>query len=246
MVIGLSVVVIQALNHRAEPITVLVAAVEVAALLTRQYLLVLDNRQLAAHSQQQQSELRHRAFHDPLTGLANRALFADRIGHAIELHRRTFRPLAVLFCDLDDFKAVNDTLGHDAGDALLIAVAARLHATVRTGDSVARLGGDEFGVLIEDDGDALALADRILAALAAPIVLVDRTLRVHASIGVAVVASTDGPIDGVELLKRADLAMYAAKRSGKFTVVEYSPGPAGRPRGRPRHAAGARRGCRLR
>ncbi|BEP13123.1 EAL domain-containing protein [Acidothermaceae bacterium B102] len=222
VVIGISVVVADSLRGRADPVTVVVGAVELAALLTRQYLLVLDNRQLAAHSQQQQDELRHRAFHDPLTGLANRALFADRIGHALELHHRTIRPLAVLFCDLDDFKAVNDTLGHDAGDALLVAVANRLTATVRTGDSVARLGGDEFGVLIEDDGDALALADRILAALAAPIVLVDRRLRVHASIGVARVSRTDDPIDGVELLKRADLAMYAAKGSGKFTVAEYT------------------------
>jgi diguanylate cyclase len=223
VIIGVSAVAVEALQDRTDPVTVVVAAIELIALLTRQYLLVLDNRQLATHSQSQQDELRYRAFHDPLTGLANRALFGDRVGHALELHRRSLRPLAVLFCDLDDFKAVNDTLGHDAGDALLVAVAQRLTATVRTGDSVSRLGGDEFGILIEDDGDALILAERMLSALAAPIVLKDRRLRVRASIGVAVVGRTDDPIDGQELLKRADLAMYAAKSSGKFTVAAYTP-----------------------
>jgi diguanylate cyclase len=223
VILGISVVTVEALRGDADPVTIVVAAVEIAALLTRQYLLVLDNRQLVWHSQEQQDELRHRAFHDPLTGLANRALFADRVGHALEMHRRTLRPLAVLFCDLDDFKAVNDTLGHDAGDALLVSVAQRLGATIRTGDTVARLGGDEFGILIEDDGDATFLAERILTALSAPIVLVDRRLRVHASIGVAVVSATDPPIDAQELLKRADVAMYAAKSSGKFTVAAYTP-----------------------
>ena len=223
VVLGVSVVIGASLGGTAEPVTVTVAAIELAALLTRQYLLVLDNRQLFLRSKAQQSQLLHRAFHDPLTGLANRALFTDRVGHALDLHRRTLRPLAVVFCDLDDFKAVNDTLGHDAGDALLEALADRFRATARAGDTVARLGGDEFGVLIEDEGEAMALAHRMLAALAEPILLADRQLRIHASIGVATVASTDPPIDGQELLKRADLAMYAAKRSGKFTVAAYTP-----------------------
>jgi diguanylate cyclase (GGDEF)-like protein len=129
----------------------------------------------------------------------------------------------VVFCDLDDFKAVNDTLGHDAGDALLVAIAERFLATARASDTVARLGGDEFGVLIEEDGDAAVLAQRMLIALAAPIELFDRKLRVHASIGVASVAADDPSIDGQELLKRADVAMYAAKRSGKFTVAAWTP-----------------------
>ncbi|MDX6245847.1 MAG: diguanylate cyclase [Frankiales bacterium] len=221
--LGISVVVGGALGGAADPVTVVVAAIDLAALLSRQYLLVLDNRQLFVRSQAQQSQLLYRAFHDPLTGLANRALFTDRVGHALNLHRRTLRPLAVVFCDLDDFKAVNDTLGHDVGDALLEALADRFRATARAGDTVARLGGDEFGVLIEDDGEAMALAHRMLAALAEPIMLADRQLRVHASIGVATVSSNDPPIDGQELLKRADLAMYAAKRSGKFTVAAYTP-----------------------
>ncbi|MDX6254192.1 MAG: diguanylate cyclase [Frankiales bacterium] len=223
VILGISVVVIDGIGGHSDPVTVVVAAIELAALLTRQYLLVLDNRQLFLASQAQQSQLRHRAFHDPLTGLANRALFTDRVGHALDLHRRTLRPLAVVFCDLDDFKAVNDTLGHDIGDALLVALADRFRASARAGDTVARLGGDEFGILIEDEGEALALAQRILTDLAAPIMLADRQLRVRASIGVATIAGTDPPVDGQELLKRADVAMYAAKRSGKFTVAAYSP-----------------------
>jgi diguanylate cyclase (GGDEF)-like protein len=223
VILGISVVVVDGIGGNSDPVTVVVAAIELAALLTRQYLLVLDNRQLFLASQAQQSQLRHRAFHDPLTGLANRALFTDRVGHALDLHRRTLRPLAVVFCDLDDFKAVNDTLGHDIGDALLVALADRFRASARAGDTVARLGGDEFGILIEDEGEALTLAQRILTDLAAPIMLADRQLRVRASIGVATIASTDPPVDGQELLKRADVAMYAAKRSGKFTVAAYSP-----------------------
>ncbi|MDX6202837.1 MAG: diguanylate cyclase [Frankiales bacterium] len=223
VILGISVVVAGGLRGTTDPVTVVVAAIELAALLARQYLLVLDNRQLFLASQAQQSQLRYRAFHDPLTGLANRALFTDRVGHALDLHRRTLRPLAVVFCDLDDFKAVNDTLGHDVGDALLVALADRFRAIARAGDTVARLGGDEFGILIEDEGEAMAVAQRILTDLVAPIPLADRQLRVRASIGVATVASTDPPVDGQELLKRADVAMYAAKRSGKFTVSAYTP-----------------------
>ena len=155
-------------NHAA-PVTLWVQGGAIAALLLRQLLTVLDNRRLALDVVAQQAELRFRAFHDALTGLANRALFYDRVAHALELHRRVERPVSVLFCDLDDFKSVNDALGHQAGDAVLVAVGERLSALMRSGDTVARLGGDEFAVLLEDDVDLEALAGRVLHALAEPV-----------------------------------------------------------------------------
>jgi diguanylate cyclase (GGDEF)-like protein len=144
------------------------------------------------------------------------------VQHALDLHRRDLRPVSVVFCDLDDFKAVNDTLGHAAGDALLVAVAERLRATVRPGDTVARLGGDEFGILVEDDGDATALAARLLDAFTIPVRISGREIPVRASIGLTSVDPADPPINGEELIRRGDVAMYRAKRSGKGTVVAYS------------------------
>jgi diguanylate cyclase (GGDEF)-like protein len=113
-----------------------------------------------------EDQLAHQALHDPLTGLANRALLHDRIAHALARLGRTGDRLSLLFIDLDDFKLLNDSLGHDAGDRLLVAVAQRLRAAVREGDTVARLGGDEFAVLLEGDGEVAvtAAATRILAA----------------------------------------------------------------------------------
>ena len=127
----------------------------------------------------------------------------------------------MLLLDLDDFKSVNDSLGHAAGDALLVRVAERLRAVTRAGDTVARLGGDEFAVLSEDDSDPLNLAERVLEALEQPVLLEGRQLSVRASIGVAVLSPQDRTVDPAELLKRADLAMYAAKQAGKGTVVVH-------------------------
>ena len=208
-------------NHAA-PITLFVQAGAVAALLLRQLLTVLDNRRLALDVVSQQAELRFRAFHDALTGLANRALFYDRVAHALELHRRDERPVAVLFCDLDDFKSINDALGHQAGDAVLTAVGERLGRLMRSGDTVARLGGDEFAVLLEDDIDLEALAGRVLHALAEPVEVNGRKVSVRASVGTAVVQPDDVRTGSQELLKRADLAMYAAKRAGKGTSVSFT------------------------
>ena len=116
--------------------------------------------------QQREEQLRYQAFHDPLTGLANRLLFRDRLEHAAALRQREGRVLTVLFLDLDDFKLVNDRLGHAAGDALLVDVAERLRACLRQGDTVARLGGDEFAVLLEDGSEAQdRLAARIVDAM---------------------------------------------------------------------------------
>jgi diguanylate cyclase (GGDEF)-like protein len=200
-----------------------VSAVAIVALLVRQLLTLLDNRQLTDSVALQREELRYRAFHDTLTGLANRALFNDRLSHALDLHQRDLRPVSLLFIDLDDFKIINDTLGHDAGDQVLIAVSERLRATMRSGDTVARLGGDEFAILLEDGGDPPELAARVLTALEVPVPIGARRVPVNASIGMTTVRPEQSLTDSQELLKRADTAMYAAKRMGKATAVNWAP-----------------------
>ena len=162
-----------------------------------------------------QNQLTHQAFHDPLTGLANQALFRDRVDHAALRLQRQGGQLAVLFIDLDDFKTVNDSLGHSAGDALLKIVSERLSSCVRAGDTVARLGGDEFAVLMDalaDANDALDVAERIIVALQEPVVLDALLVSATASIGIAY-GSTGAGSD--EMLRNADLAMYTAKAGGK-------------------------------
>ena len=208
---------------KGDPLTLAVATIAILALLVRQLLTVVENRRLAMNNAEQREELRYLAFHDGLTGLANRALFADRINHALQLHQRDLRPVSLLFCDLDDFKTINDTLGHEAGDKVLTAVAERLLATTRTGDTVARLGGDEFGILLEDGGDPTDLSSRILASLTVPVSVGTRQVPVRASIGIATVSPDQAPAETNEVLKQADTAMYAAKRSGKSTCVVWSP-----------------------
>ena len=159
-----------------------------------------------------ESELLRQAFYDQLTGLANRSLFRDRVAHALSRAARERELLAVMFLDLDNFKSINDTMGHAAGDELLSIVGARLLNATRGCDTVARLGGDEFAVLLEHvrgDPDATIVADRITQALSLPVELSSgATVRVGASIGIARVAEEDG-VD--ELLRNADVAMYAAK-----------------------------------
>jgi diguanylate cyclase (GGDEF)-like protein len=196
------------------------ATVLVAVLVARQMLVLLDNRALM-------SRISHQAFHDVLTGLANRALFSDRLEHALDLHRRDLRQVTVLLLDLDDFKTVNDSLGHPAGDELLVRVTERLCATVRTGDTVARLGGDEFAILMEDGGDPFDTAGRILMSLDRPVSIAGRDLTVRVSIGLATLQAGEGSVDATEMLKRADVAMYAAKREGKGKLVPYTAALAG-------------------
>lgn len=166
-------------------------------------------------------ELDHQATHDPLTGLGNRALFRERIESAID---RSGSKIAVVFLDLDDFKTVNDSLGHASGDSLLVAVAERLNNCLRGEDTAARLGGDEFGVLIEDleaPEDAVYVAERITRTLASPFSLGGKEVFIHASVGIAF-----GEVDGTAdtLLRNADVAMYRAKARGKgtFEVFESS------------------------
>ena len=168
------------------------------------------------------SQLRHQAFHDSLTGFANRLLFADRVHKALTLTVAAPQRPLVLFIDLDDFKTINDSLGHSAGDQLLIAVAERVRASLRPDDLVARLGGDEFAVLLErsDRTDAEAVATRLVDALRAPFVLEGREMRIHASIGIA--PAEQGNIAD-DLLRNADVAMYSAKTNGKGSYAWYDP-----------------------
>jgi diguanylate cyclase (GGDEF)-like protein/PAS domain S-box-containing protein len=177
-----------------------------------------------------EEELRHRAFHDPLTGLPNRELLELRITHGLELSARRGHRLALLFLDLDDFKYVNDSLGHEAGDLLLKEVSERLASCVRGADTLARLGGDEFAVLVEDVGglgDASELAERLLASLEPVIELHGKPAYVHASIGIALSDDSGQPEDagqwGAELLRNADTAMYEAKRHGKNCFALFEP-----------------------
>ncbi len=206
----------------------LVERVSVGALLilvfVRQLVTVAENTQLVREVELREGQLRHQAFHDPLTGLANRALFDDRLNHAVELHRRDAGPLSVLLLDLDDFKTVNDTLGHPAGDELLVKVAERLRACLRSSDTIARLGGDEFGLLLEAGPESpREVAQRVLGAFSQPFALAAATVRVRSSIGLV----ADGPdiaeLSAVEILRDADIAMYVAKRNGKGSLAIFAP-----------------------
>jgi diguanylate cyclase (GGDEF)-like protein len=169
-----------------------------------------------------EAELRRKALHDPLTGLPNRYLLADRLEMAAARERRSDGPgTAVLFLDLDRFKVINDSQGHGVGDMLLREVASRLAGAVRAADTVARLGGDEFAVICEgsDRRAAEAVADRIHHALAEPIEVGALCFDVSASIGIAV----SPPLDSTELLRRADVAMYQAKEGGGSATVVFGP-----------------------
>src|SRR5215207_6138046 len=163
-----------------------------------------------------EEQLRHQAFHDPLTGLPNRALFMDRLEHALSRAKRRGSNVAVLFTDLDNFKVINDSLGHKAGDQLLIAVAERLKACLRPEDTAARLGGDEFTILVEDIasvGEAVQIAERIADILRPPFTLEEQEVFATVSTGIALNSTAqEQPAD---LLRYADLAMYRAKRRGK-------------------------------
>ncbi|MEV5940690.1 EAL domain-containing protein [Streptomyces sp. NPDC051994] len=190
--------------------------------------LILNSRDVTERVRLQ-AQLEHNAEHDPLTDLPNRALFTKRVRKALGGRRTTDPGTAVLFIDLDGFKQVNDTIGHQAGDELLIQAARRLHESVRAGDTAARLGGDEFAALILGDGtrDRAArefqvgeIADRLRLTLSQPYQIDGNEVRVAASIGVAF---ADPGVGAGELLRNADLAMYRAKKGGKNRVELYAP-----------------------
>ncbi len=167
-------------------------------------------------------QLEHQAFHDTVTGLANRALFNERVRHAVARGRREHSGVAVVFLDLDDFKTINDSLGHAAGDAVLVEVAKRVAGSVRAGDTAARFGGDEFAILLEDVAGAQEAADgaeRVLAALAEPLAVEQQELNVRASAGISFAEGGDAE----ELVRNADAAMYIAKREGGGSYRLFEP-----------------------
>jgi diguanylate cyclase (GGDEF)-like protein len=183
--------------------------------------LAVSFNQMAEAIAASQRTLTRQANHDPLTGLANRAVFQTRLAGALNRPERRDGSQAVLLVDLDDFKDVNDTMGHAAGDTLLGAVAERLEATVRPGDLVARLGGDEFALLLDgipDVAAALAVAERAVAALAAPVEINGTLAHVGASVGLAMRHPDSDP---ESLMREADVAMYTAKGRGKNRVEQY-------------------------
>ena len=183
------------------------------------------NANLEQTVQDRTQEIEHQAFHDKLTGLPNRALFTDRIGAALAKAQRSKLATAAFFIDLDNFKLINDSLGHSVGDALLIAVAQRLKNAIRPGDTVARLGGDEFTVILEDLNDkseATKVAETILQNLRAPFSLDGVEAFANASIGIAFTADANTEVD--HLMKNADTAMYRAKANGKSNFVVYDEG----------------------
>jgi diguanylate cyclase (GGDEF)-like protein len=193
-------------------------AVQLAVMLAGEAAMALENARLY-------DEIRHQALHDGLTGLANRALFRDRVEHAVERSRRTGQRVAVLFVDMDDFKALNDTHGHARGDEVLAIAAGRVREALRPSDTAARHGGDEFAILIEDvadEADALAVATRLAEALRAPIQLGDTAVRIAASIGVALGGGGTNDVAD-DLLRNADVAMYAAKHGSRGGAELFRP-----------------------
>lgn len=176
----------------------------------------IENNRLNLEEAMAKDKLAHQAFHDELTGLPNRNLFRDRLQLAIENSLRNGNKCAVLFCDLDQFKVINDSQGHEAGDQALVATAQRLRASIRRHDTVARFGGDEFAIIVESINralDAAFLAEKILAAISEPLVVERKNHVLTASIGIAVFPD-DGKSEE-ELLKHADTAMYQAKLHGR-------------------------------
>jgi diguanylate cyclase (GGDEF)-like protein/PAS domain S-box-containing protein len=172
-----------------------------------------------------ESQLQHHAFYDSVTDLANRALFKDRVNHALAQAKRSRQAVSAMFLDLDDFKVVNDSFGHATGDALLKAVGKRLISCLRAGDTVARLGGDEFAILLEETTDIapVEVAQRMMRSFEAPFRIEDKEINIRASLGIAFANGKEGDAASEELLRNADVAMYVAKSQGKGRCEVYQP-----------------------
>ncbi len=180
-----------------------------------------DITERKAHEQ----ELTHLAFRDRLSNLPNRALFLDRLSQALERSQRQQQQVAVMFLDMDNFKVINDSLGHQVGDHFIVAVAERLRQCLRGEDTIARFGGDEFTVFVEDiatEGDAIAVAERISEALHAPLRLAGHDIFPSVSVGIALSGQIEGIKRPGDLLRNADLAMYQAKNSGKGRLALFT------------------------
>jgi diguanylate cyclase (GGDEF)-like protein len=220
------------LDRHEDAFVVFTGVTVLLLVVVRQLATLVENRQLnrtlertIADLRASEQELRHLAFHDPLTKLANRSLMQDRVAQALLRRERSNDGVSLIMLDVDDFKLVNDTLGHHAGDSLLVATAERLRACVRREDTVARVGGDEFGVLVvglgRPDTDAAQLSERILEAFRVPFTLGGREVPVTVSIGIAHAA--EGANDQDTVVRNADMALYAAKRQGKSRAEVFLP-----------------------
>ncbi|WP_328810461.1 putative bifunctional diguanylate cyclase/phosphodiesterase [Rhodococcus sp. NBC_00294] len=212
--------------HRgtAQSAELLVVLVLILMLSARQYAVLWQNNRLRRTIENTERQMRHRAHHDALTGLANRAHLQERLDQLTDTRGGT---PSLLFIDLDDYKIVNDTLGHRIGDQVLVDFAARLRNGIRRADTIARLGGDEFVVLLDDvDEAASTVAARVLELLDEPFTHDGHTVTVSGSIGVVTHGPSDPPTTSEEMLARGDTAMLRAKRSGKGTVVEFDTGMA--------------------
>jgi diguanylate cyclase (GGDEF)-like protein len=220
--VALLLMVIEArLDYRGWLVAIGVLAL-CGVVMARQLVSLWENSRLLSDNRDLTGRLRHEAYYDHLTGLVNRTPFTERVSEALvrvgdpsARPRDANRAVAVLFVDLDDFKIVNDSLGHQAGDDLLVAVGRRLRETVGATDTLGRLGGDEFAILIEDASSQSipAMAERVIAALSSPLRLADIQVRVGASVGIAI--AWDARTTCAELLRNADVAMYAVKNTQK-------------------------------
>jgi diguanylate cyclase (GGDEF)-like protein len=227
---GVVIAISTGAGNRLTPFEAYLGWLGLGLVVARQMFTIVDNTVLLDRVSEGQRRLHHQAYHDPLTGLANRALFRERLVLALDAHRHRDQPLGVLFADLDDFKLINDSFGHAMGDRVLRAIADRMTGCVGRDDLVARLGGDEFAVLLDPDSvdDAEPIGHRILAALREPFLIDGQAIGVGASIGL-VVPERGEPLSADTLLRRADAAMYSSKRRGKGALARYSGSPDGGP-----------------
>jgi diguanylate cyclase (GGDEF)-like protein len=217
-----------ALRNGLSGITVLLASFVVAALGLRMALLTRRADQFGRVQAGRVAQLGRMALHDPLTGLPNRTLLEDRLAMAVAGQGRSGSVLAVLFCDLDRFKLVNDSLGHESGDAVLLVIAERLQRAVRGTDTVSRLGGDEFVVLCPDlkgEDELVEVVERLLAILAEPMEVAGHEVVVSGSVGVSLVQAGSAPTSLADLVREADAAMYRAKANGRNGWARLEPEP---------------------